>query len=191
MLHFYSCMKVIFAETLQTNKWSGGNTTQLFIYPPSSSYKNLDFDFRISTATIESERSVFTPLPGVKRTLMVLDGTLELSHEGHHTTILEPFEKDSFEGDWETTSGGIAEDFNLMIRKPELNGLVRHVQLSKKKTLPLSTEKHGFVYIYKGTIALDEEQVLTAGDSIYFTPETPVILTGISNALLICCWIEE
>lgn len=183
-------MQIIPFEELKTTEWSGGTTTELFIFPKSASYKKMDFDFRISTATIEIMKSTFTSLPGVKRTLMVLNGTLELDHKGQHSTILEAFEKDNFLGDWETTSGGIAEDFNLMIRNPELNGFVRHIQLSKKKSLTLQTNKHGFIFIYKGTLALNEEFQLTNGDSIYFDNTESITLTGISNALLIYVLIE-
>ncbi|MBK6524261.1 MAG: HutD family protein [Crocinitomicaceae bacterium] len=183
-------MQIIQFETLKTAEWSGGTTTELFIFPKSASYKKMDFDFRISTATIEIEQSTFTPLPGVKRTLMVLNGTLELDHKDQHSTILEAFEKDNFLGDWETTSGGIAEDFNLMIRNPDLNGFVRHLQLSKKKSLTLQTDKHGFIYIYKGTIALNDEYQLTSGDSIYFDEKDSITMQGLSNALLIYVLIE-
>ncbi len=183
-------MKIIPFESLKTAEWSGGSTTQLFIYPEKSSYKNMDFDFRISTATIEIPTSKFTSLPGVKRTLMVLEGTLELEHKGHHSTILEKFEKDSFDGDWETTSGGEAEDFNLMIRNPELTGFVRHIQISKKKTITLTTGKHGFIFIYKGSIGLNESEALTSGDSIYFEAGDEVSITGISNAILIYVIVE-
>jgi len=183
-------MEIIPFEELKTAEWSGGTTTELFIYPKSASYKKMDFDFRISTATIEVKTSKFTSLPGVKRTLMVLNGTLELEHKGQHSTILEAFERDTFSGDWETISGGMAEDFNLMIRNPELNGFVRHIQLSKKKNLTLQTEKHGFIYIYKGTLGLNDELQLTSGDSIYFNEKEEVALVGISNALLIYVLIE-
>ncbi|MBI3134967.1 MAG: HutD family protein [Bacteroidetes bacterium] len=183
-------MELIPFEELKTAEWSGGTTTELFIFPKSANYKKMDFDFRISTATIEIQTSRFTALPGVKRTLMVLNGTLELEHKGQYSTILEAFEKDSFLGDWETTSGGMAEDFNLMIRNPDLNGFVRHIQLSKKKSLTLQTEKHGFIYIYKGTLALNDSYQLTSGDSIYFNDKEEVTLQGISNALLIYVLIE-
>lgn len=183
-------MQIIPFEELKTSSWSGGTTTELFIFPRSANYKKMDWDFRISTATIEVETSTFTALPGVKRILMVLNGTLELEHKGQYATILEAFERDTFLGDWETISGGLAEDFNLMIRKADLNGFVRHIQLSKKKSLTLQTEKHGFIYIYKGTLALNEEIQLTSGDSIYFDHTEEVQLTGISNALLIYVLIE-
>lgn len=183
-------MEIIPYEQAQTQSWSGGTTTELFIYPRHASYKKQDFDFRISTATVEVPSSTFTKLPGVRRILMVLQGTLELEHKGHHSTILEKFERDEFSGDWETTSGGIAEDFNLMIRAADLNGYIRHIQLSKKSTIQLHTEKHGFIYIYRGTLTLNETIPLTAGDSIYFTAADELKLAGISNAVIIYVILE-
>lgn len=184
-------MKLIFFETLKVKDWSGGTTTELFIYPQNSAYNSMNFDFRISTATIEIERSEFTSLPGVKRTLMVLEGTLELNHEGHHSTILEKYEKDSFLGDWKTTSGGRAVDFNLMILNPELNGFIRHIQIGKKKEITFTTSKHGLVFIHKGSVHIEQEDtVMTNGDAIYFNQNDELTITGISNVVLIFVIIE-
>ena len=69
-------MKIYPASTQKTAKWSGGLTTELFIYPEGSAYSERNFDFRLSTATVEIETSVFTPLPHVQRTLMVLELSL-------------------------------------------------------------------------------------------------------------------
>jgi len=62
------------AHEQNTTLWSGGTTTQLCIYPYAATYTGRDFIFRISTATIESEESVFTKLPGYTRILMLLEG---------------------------------------------------------------------------------------------------------------------
>lgn len=107
-------IQVLDPSEFTTTSWAGGTTTELLIYPQGSSYKALDFDFRLSIATVNLEKSVFTSLPGISRTLMVLDGSLELAHEGHHATRLQKFESDNFLGDWTTTSFGRATDFNLM-----------------------------------------------------------------------------
>ena len=64
--------------------WSGGTTTELFIYPEGATYEDRNFKFRLSIATVESETSEFTPLAGVKRTLMLLHGELTLKHEGQY-----------------------------------------------------------------------------------------------------------
>ena len=183
-------MEILFAGDLETAEWSGGTTTQLFIWPRNAAYKQMNFDFRISTATIEVETSKFTQLPGVKRTLMVLEGSLELQHKGHHQTILERFEKDEFSGDWETVSGGMAEDFNLMVLNPKMKGFVRHMQVSKKSKIQFCSTSHHFIYIYRGTILLNDSATLSRGDSIYFSGNDEVNLSGVSNAVIIYVVVE-
>jgi len=96
------------------SKWTGGTSTQLYIYPEGSSYKKQNFLFRISTAKVEQKFSVFTSLPGVMRKLMILDGSITINHKEEYSKTLEKFDTDSFKGDWHTTSEGTCIDFNLM-----------------------------------------------------------------------------
>ena len=175
---------LITADKIKTTNWSGGLTSELFIFPTNSSYKELNFDFRLSTATIEVDTSSFTPLPGVKRTLMVLDGTLELHNKNEHSTILNQYETDQFLGDWETISYGQVIDFNLMIKAPNLTGSMRHLILGKKKSIDLTCEKHAFIYIYKGSIQIQNE-TLTGGEAIYFDSSEQISIFAENNATLI------
>ena len=96
--------------------WSGGTTAELLLWPPEGSYKARDFLFRLSSATVEAEDSVFTALPGVERYITPLRGGFTLTHEGRHRTVLTPYEIDRFWGDWRTDCRGRATDFNLMLR---------------------------------------------------------------------------
>jgi len=178
-------MHIIRKSGLTTAKWAHGTTTQLFIFPDSATYKELNFDYRISTATVESETTKFSTLKGVKRTLMVLEGTLELEHVGHHTTILNPMETDTFMGDWETNSGGKVTDFNVMIRDEKLNAQVKPILFGKKNTLSLETEKIGFVYLLKGKMNLNTNTDLEAGDSFQFESTDEINLLAITNCTLI------
>ena len=102
-------------ENLKTTRWSGGTTTEIYIYPKAASYSERKFGFRISTAVVEDEQSTFTQLPGFKRHIMPLSGVMELEHENHHAIVLNPFEKDFFHGEWVTKSRGQCTDFNLML----------------------------------------------------------------------------
>ena len=95
--------------------WSGGTTSQLYISPESASFSDRKFDFRISSAVVELEESDFTPMPGFSRILMVLEGELEISHEGHYSKVLKQFEIDEFSGDWKTSARGKVVDFNLIM----------------------------------------------------------------------------
>ncbi len=100
--------------------WSGGTTTELTLFPESASYGDRAFDWRISTATIKSEQSNFTQLPGFRRIILPLQGDLTLHHlfETETQAIhLKPFEQYTFEGAWQTTSEGKVIDFNLMLSR--------------------------------------------------------------------------
>ena len=183
-------MKIIYLKELTSSSWSGGITTQLFIFPFTASYKAMNFDFRISKATIEMETSTFSRLPGIQRTLMVLNGSLKLDHHGQRSLTLNQFESDCFQGDWVTTSSGTASDFNLMIRDSSLSGFLKHVRLKDSVDICFAAKGHGFIHIYQGTVLLDNKNELKAGDSIYFNLFDKIELKGKTKVDLILCFIE-
>ena len=178
-------IRIIKKHELQSSPWTGGTTTELFIFPKSASYKQMDFDFRMSTATIEVDHSIFTSLKGVQRTLMVLAGTLELIHKNQNAIVLNPFQKDTFMGDWETMSRGRAVDFNLMVRDPELSGNVQEISIEQNSLITLDAEKHGFIYFCEGDAVLNEETKLSVGDSVYFDSLTPITVLAQSSVKIV------
>ena len=158
-------IQLIPAETYTTTNWSGGKTSELFIYPPESNFKVGDFTLRISIATVEVESSEFTALPDVHRTLMVLDGNLKLEHENHHTCELAAFEQDQFSGDWKTKSWGKVIDFNVMT-KNYTKTIVQKIDLISNETLALTSAYDiQFIYVQSGCISLGETLV-TKGNSV-------------------------
>lgn len=108
-------IEVIRKNQNKTSNWSGGTTTELYIYPKDSSYAQRNFKWRLSSAKVEVEQSTFTALEGISRLIMIIEGELILEHEGHHNARLNAFEQDSFSGEWSTTSFGKVTDFNLMM----------------------------------------------------------------------------
>lgn len=108
-------VEIIRKSDFQTSQWSGGTTTQLYIYPEDAKYIDRNFKWRLSSAKVEVEESLFTHLPGFSRIIMIIDGQITLEHEGKHRAELKPFEQDSFMGDWTTKSFGKVTDFNLMM----------------------------------------------------------------------------
>lgn len=147
------------SETYNTSSWSGGKTSELFIYPENSSFKSGDYSLRISIATVEIETSTFTALPDVNRTLMVLDGKLALEHKGHHSIELNAFEQDQFSGDWITNSKGKVTDFNVMT-KNNAKSIVQKIDIEATKTLVLTSafDLH-FIYVVSGGIQISDHQV--------------------------------
>jgi len=116
--------------------WSGGVTTQLAIFPPDSMYSLRNFTWRVSTARVDTETSLFTHLPGITRVLMVTEGALTVDHAEHHSASLQPFDQDRFRGEWTTASRGIARDFNLMMTDG-CNGVLTACRIGSHSHLPV------------------------------------------------------
>jgi uncharacterized protein len=143
-----------------TSAWSGGTTTQLYIYPENSSYQERNFLFRISTATVDTVESVFTRLPGVFRQLMILDGSLKIDHTGRYSKILNKFETDSFEGDWETKGFGKVTDFNLMTKGSLVGSLYCKLMNNDENHRIISGGHNQFIGLYPhiGKLSIETEK---------------------------------
>lgn len=100
----------------KTSGWSGGSTTELYLYPEDGDYAKRDFKIRVSSAAVETEESHFTSLPGVRRNLMILEGEMKLVHNGTNAREMKPYDIDTFLGSWDTVSYGKVRDFNLMVQ---------------------------------------------------------------------------
>lgn len=151
---------ILTSEDYLTTEWSGGKTTELFIFPPEASFKSQNYDIRLSTASVENNESTFTPLPNVDRTLMVLDGELALHHKGHHKSRLKKFDIDCFKGDWLTSSKGTCVDFNLML-KNNLEGDLNYVKFDggEHKIYGLNdADTFSFVYLLNGALSVQTEK---------------------------------
>lgn len=145
---------IITPNNFNTIKWSGGTSTELLIYPPNSDYKQGNFDFRLSTATVEVEKSNFTSLPDISRKLMILEGEIEITHENQYRKKLAKFDIDSFEGDWKTSSIGKCVDFNLMTRG-NTNGELTAISIAAKEKVQCQIEdtiEHLVLYILTGAV---------------------------------------
>ncbi|RUS46190.1 HutD family protein [Cohnella sp. AR92] len=162
--------EIVRREAFTTSRWTGGTTEELAIYPPGSLYAERTFEWRASVATIETAESVFTPLPGYNRTLMLLDGELELILEGRGSVRLRPGDNCDFAGERETRSRGLATDFNL-IYADGYRAELRLLALPSGQTDELliiaaleNTTQNRFylVYAVEGTITIATED---AGDA--------------------------
>lgn len=155
-----------------TTQWSGGQTTELYIYPENADYKTGNYLFRLSTATVEVEESTFTSLPGVDRTLMVLEGEMELEHKGHHSSLLGPLDSDLFKGDWITKSKGKCVDFNLMC-KSGTQGEVKGYSLDENSALKINLRgAMNFIFLYNGAIKVDG-LVMNSGELLIYDSPSP------------------
>lgn len=154
------------------SSWTGGKTTQLWIFPPGSAYVNRDFDLRLSSATVEAEESEFTALPGFHRKLMILEGEITIVHEHQYIKNLKVLESDSFSGSWKTRSLGRCVDFNVMTSDNYISK-IEGFNLNSGERKWLHSSKDGlflFVYLHFGDARLlfaeGQELALHEGDLI-------------------------
>lgn len=183
-------LTIIRAANHKTSKWSGGSTTQLFIYPQTAEYEKRNFDFRLSSARVEAEKSAFTSLPGVSRKIMVLEGKIEIRHENHSGKTLGKFDQDAFEGDWETSSVGKCTDFNLMTTN-NAKGELQALKLAQNQDFDLATEKNQdfvFAYLFTGKIRVHadpENHILKPGDLLLIPLHSDIRFHAEENSELI------
>lgn len=106
----------------RVSKWPGGTARQLAIEPREALYTGRGFLWRLSSAMEELPESDFTPLPDYDRLILILEGTLRLSHDVGDGTVLTPLKAHAFDGAASTHAWGRCVDFNLMTRKGRCAG---------------------------------------------------------------------
>lgn len=164
-------ISVIKKKDYKVSEWSGGTTTELYIYPKESKYSELDFKWRLSSAKVDIEESEFTHLSGIDRKIMVIDGKLVLDHRGKYITELNEFDIDSFSGDWVTKSYGKATDFNLMTSKG-CTGDLEYILVNESKEIKFTNREQVYkniadvLYCVSGNISigLDSKIDIYEGD---------------------------
>jgi len=184
--------KILTPENFRTVNWSGGISTELFIFPPAAVYKQLDFQFRLSRATVETEKSDFTELPGISRKLMILHGKITISHEGHYSRQLDRFEVDEFEGDWKTTSLGKCTDFNLMTAG-NISGKLNSIIIRERQNITYAIEKSikwFFIYLNEGKVTVElNDKIATTGKGELLVVNNPddlkIEIKGIDHSELV------
>ncbi|WP_326909312.1 HutD family protein [Sedimentibacter sp. MB31-C6] len=158
-------IKIIKEKDFITSEWSGGKTTQMYIYPEESSYKELNFKWRISSATVDLKESDFTELAGVYRFITSLDNNLKLTHDYKKYIELKPFDIYEFCGDIRTHSFGQVKDFNLMLSN-EAKGKLRNLNNKIEHILEFAnegkTKKFEIFYSYYKPLVflINDEEIL-------------------------------
>lgn len=158
-------MIVVPPDETKQEFWSGGRTRELFLFPPESSYEKRNFSFRLSSATIEASPSVFTPLRGYMRNTLILEGMLQLRHEGHYQRTLKKFDQDEYDGTWTTHSEGKSTNLNLMT-SPDFKGSMTGITLEKgtRKRIQHASARFSFLYIHQGVLRMNSpDQLFQSG----------------------------
>lgn len=173
------------AADFRTSTWSGGTTTELYLYPENGSYAARDFRFRISSATVDLEESDFTVLPGVERYITPLAGSFVLTHPGASPAMLPPLAAPyRFWGDVPTHCVGGATDFNLMLK--DCTG----VMTLHRNTAPIRPGFNGFYAVENAVFSLGQQQFeMKKGDLLtIFSREESHLELGTSPTLT--CWVQ-
>lgn len=103
-------------DSIVPSQWSGGATYEYLIFPSTSTYIARDFDFRISSASIDDVPSVFTTFNNYQRYLVMLDGSLDCVRNEVKEYYAQ-HELFSFKSSDVIESYSKGNDFNLMIRE--------------------------------------------------------------------------
>lgn len=154
--------------------WKGGKTTQLCIVPENASLQERNFDLRISSATIDLERSEFSDFRGYRRYLMKLEGDITLLIDDK-TIIIKRDEAFEFMGDEKviSISKEPSRDFNVIIKKD------KKADISIKENEKLNTNKGEYIFslekakingkdVYKYALyETDDESINLEGRFIY------------------------
>lgn len=175
-------VKLIKNEDLIVTEWSSGKTTQIYIYPEDANYKNKNFKFRISSATIDLEESEFTKLESVYRFITPLDKKLKLTHNNRDYIELEPFQVYGFDGGLDTTSYGASRDFNLMLANGAKGSLVS-IYIDEEYILneESSSNQYTVIFTYDNDLNIEIDGV----NYILKPMETLIISTTYNTSLAI------
>lgn len=149
-------MKILTETDFLISNWSGGTTTQLFIFPEGTTLGERNFDWRISSALVEAEESEFTLFDGYERILIPLKGKLEMKHQTPNGVIeqnVDEFQLARFNGSWPTKGKGKLTDFNLIF-KPNYHPKVQVAYFSEETSLDLETIT-SILFLQSGSFVLD------------------------------------
>lgn len=163
--------RIIKEDEWKVAKWSNGETNEIFICPENSSYKDRNFNVRISIATTNNEeKSEFTHLPGVQRFISKLEGDMFLSHYERYETDVEKYQIERFDGGWLTYSYGKFKDFNLMLK--DVRGDLYYGELDGEVSLHLQKGAYlTFVYVIEGEFNIAEEYLELSKNDLLISDE--------------------
>ena len=169
----------------RTSTWSGGTTTELFLFPADGSYADRNFQLRISSATVDLEESDFTALSGVLRYITPLQGSFALTHPGSAPVVLgslaDPYR---FSGEIPTHCVGKATDFNLMLK-----GCDGVMQLHRGSA-PIRPGFNGFYAVEDGCFSLEQQHFeMKTGELLTVFSKTAATL-DLSGAAALTCWVN-
>ena len=170
------------AQDYKVSQWSGGTTTEIFIWPQGANYAPREFSLRISSATVELEESDFTPLHGVMRYIVPLQGSFTLTHPDGEPVMMMPLDTPyRFSGQIPTHCVGKATDFNLMLKGVDGIMEICTEQASILPGINCLYAPHG-----SEVTLSDQHYLLAAGDSLLIQGEDTGVATISAGPIIRC-----
>lgn len=169
----------------RTQGWSGGTTTEAYIYPRGADYAARQFLFRISSAKVDLPESDFTPLEGVTRYITPISGGFTLTHPGMPPVEMSPLAAPyCFSGEIPTHCVGQATDFNLMLKGVDGSMNICH------GSAPVHPGFNCFYAVEDSLFFMGENRYdMKAGELLaVFSRENAEILLG--DVPVIGCWVS-
>ena len=108
-------IRILDPASRRETAWSGGKTTELYLFPADGSYAERRFAFRISSATVDLSESRFTKLDGVTRYLTPLSEGFYLKRGGSWQFLAKGSVL-CFSGEEDILCRGSGRDLNLMLK---------------------------------------------------------------------------
>ena len=173
--------RIIRKNEAKKTAWSGGTVSELYIYPENADFRNRDFIFRISTATVDVEKSDFTLFEDYSRIIKTLDNELLLTHNDNEKVALSKYQPHVFYGGDKTTSSGKVNDHNFIMKRGVCYGDVMGMSIAKgsviypRKGNDPCDEVFEIVYCAKGRLIFkvnDEEHHIDQGDVLMIDHKT-------------------
>ena len=145
-------MEIIRYAPLKPTPWAngGGSTRKIAAGPDAKNW-----DWRISLAEV-AKPGPFSPLPGVDRIIMVIEGDLIALTVDGVEHALEKYRPFRFSGDSETAAAlptGTLKDLNLMTRRGSFKGYAAIIELSKKRPHPVFADQFGVLLQGSATVS--------------------------------------
>jgi len=176
-------VKIIRLKEAPVQRWSAGTTTELFIYPEGSSFKDANFNLRISIATVEEETSIFTSFPNTERTLIVLEGHQHLVHS-EKSVKLGKLDIHRFSGDCTTNCTGTSTNFNVMSRG-ERTATTEIVRVSEASFFAQGNNAQiQFLFVLEGQLTINNQKVF-ANEGITLSSETTITVERGAQYILV------
>ena len=153
-------INVLSSSQYKVSTWAGGKTRELFLFPPGATYKVGEFDYRISSATIELDISKFSPLDGYHRLITPLSEELKLINLTENVSVSKfSYDVYKFEGSDQVESQSRCVDFNL-IYSDDYEGQL--FPLNQKESLELTRNSTYLLYATQNlslSIEKDEQDI--------------------------------